>query len=953
MSDIFVKTTTTTGWKKATNIFVKTTTTTGWKAAVAVWIKNATQWLKVWPTSGIFATRVPFIADFYSDTYANRFTNASRIRIGTSYFGNNAIWDLNGFGASSYSYEWNLYDELGIYLGRTLKSGSAWSDVAPTSEGNGKDELLDSIWTATNSTNSDLQYLGFQVTANSSSGTTYNGVAVSSKIKVIREIPLNESASLTGTPAVGSTLSFGSAWNTTQAYKIDATRTTIAWYKSLSNTNIYSGGSRVEITRAFGSYSITIQSTDNLDGYYVIAEQSVFNSGSDNDLGPSVAVNGQNQVTRVTASAVITPLVPPTSLTSAVGTGSIVMTFAGGTGAQYDLYYANTNSRQADGAAYADASNIVSPYNASAATPGGLGLTGRNLTRYFWIRKSTGGLYSSWYPAGATGSATGVSARLPLLAPNAPTSPTTSGITTTNITFSWTASAAADSTHDAVASYDYYTSNTNSIPATPTGNTTGTSVSFTYTASTTPVTQYFWVKAKGATPDFATSAEVTTSATPTALVNVRATGAMRRVTMPVSFTNSSQSIWVGTNGYVSVTVDPTTSPGTSWPSAGGVVVGPAVADMKQVSLFTLADASNYYVRWRGHGYSEAASSITIDYLMKFYWNSATVDVYFITNSTTASLSTSSIYSGGSSYSLWDNSTLITGMSIPSGMVQDTTLAAETDDDRTAITATKPLLNLTTNPAYGAATSTSGGWTASITTSPNPTGGTYSVVSQTVGSASVNSSTGALTASGLTSGQSSTVTVRYSLSGYNSVDITKTGTATTTASGPTVTSTSYVPLGNIGTQYTSASSNFTGGIDDGYWTFTLPFATKFNGTNYTTMYVGTNSYITFGAGSTQFSSLGAANPPNNKVMVYAGDRGSNSVYFYSTGAGGVWNIKLNCGLGTSAGTDIQWELYSSAGTSTAVDVTIVSGSGGTTMAASATTSFSSLGGNGTAWRITSQ
>jgi titin len=162
--------------------------------------------------------------------------------------------------------------------------------------------------------------------------------------------------------------------------------------------------------------------------------------------------------------------------------------------------------------------------------------------------------------------------------------------------------------------------------------------------------------------------------------------------------------------------------------------------------------------------------------MKFYWNSATVDVYFITNSTTASLSTSSIYYGGSSYALWDNSTSITGMTIPAGLVQNTTLPAETDDDRTAITATKPLSNLTTNPAYGAATSTSGGWTASITTAANPSGGTYSVVSQTAGSASVNSSTGALTASGLTDSQSSTVTVRYSLSGYNSVDITKTGSA---------------------------------------------------------------------------------------------------------------------------------------------------------------------------------
>jgi hypothetical protein len=287
--------------------------------------------------------------------------------------------------------------------------------------------------------------------------------------------------------------------------------------------------------------------------------------------------------------------------------------------------------------------------------------------------------------------------------------------------------------------------------------------------------------------------------------------------MPILFTDSSQSIWVGTNGYVSLTVDPTTSPGTSWPAAGGVVVGPAVADMKQVSLFTLADTSNYYVRWRGHGFSETNNVVTLDYLMKFYWNSSTVDVYFITNTTTASLHPSSIYSGTppnvASYALWENSTSITGMTIPAGLIQNNTLPAGTDDDRTAITVSKPLLNLITNPAYGAATSTAGGWTASITTAPNPTGGIYSVVSQTAGSASVNSSTGALTASGLSASQSSTVTVRYSRSGYNSVDIQKTGTAAAAVvnvpSGGTVsisTNTGNYNVGSVITYSTTGWSN---------------------------------------------------------------------------------------------------------------------------------------------------
>lgn len=447
--------------------------------------------------------------------------------------------------------------------------------------------------------------------------------------------------------------------------------------------------------------------------------------------------------------------------------------------------------------------------------------------------------------------------------------------------------------------------------------------------------------------------EKTDSSVTVTAATAQNTGQMRRVTMPVAFAASSQTVWVGTNGYVSTTVDPTTSPGTSWPSAGGVVIGPAVADLRQTSLSYKADSSNFYVRWQGCALSETAGSVTIDYLMKFTWSSTTVDVYFITNSTTATLSTDAIrYPAGTSYQTWAGSTSITGMTIPTGMTSDST-NNNVDDNRTEITATKPALNLTTNPAYGTATSASGGWTASISTSPNPTGGTYSVVSQTSGSATVNSSTGALTASGLSAGGSSTVTVRYSLSGYNSVDITASGTASAGASTPTIASIAYIPLGNFGTQYTTASSNFTGGQDDGYWTFTTPYTFTYNGTAYNTIYVGTNSYVTFGGSSTAFSGLSASNPAFNKVMVYAADRSSNSVYWYTSST--VWNIKLNCGSTSGTpGSDIQWELYGNSGNGVKrIDVTIVAGSGGTTMAASASTSFSSLGGNGTAWSITSQ
>jgi len=164
---------------------------------------------------------------------------------------------------------------------------------------------------------------------------------------------------------------------------------------------------------------------------------------------------------------------------------------------------------------------------------------------------------------------------------------------------------------------------------------------------------------------------------------------------------------------------------------------------------------------------------------------------------TPSLSTATSLSGGFSFNIENynssntynlsttagdftiNGATVTVTGLSTGQSATVTVGATRSgygNSNTAQRTGSAVANLITNPAYGSSTSTGGGWTASISTQPNPTGGTYSVISQTAGSASVNSSTGALTASGLSVGQSSTVTVRYSKSGYNSVDITASGSA---------------------------------------------------------------------------------------------------------------------------------------------------------------------------------
>jgi hypothetical protein len=303
MSDIWIKTsnTSTTKWRKAIAVSIKRGGAT-WSKAKNIWIKTGTSaWLRVWPISGVFSTSDPYIATSASGT-TGLYGVDGPIRIGTTYYGRNGTWDANGWTISSYSYSWPYYtsgttgeiDQLG-----TLASGTyATPSNALT------------ISSAANASAVDGKYISFNITA-VASNSLYNGLANSEatygRLRVIRRTPVNTSASLTGTASVGQTLTYSSAWNITEAYKIDTSRSTMKWYKSASNTDIYEGGSRTEISRASGSYTITLAAGDNLDGYYVIAEESVYNTGSDYAIGQDLTTKDLNRITKVTASTVTVP----------------------------------------------------------------------------------------------------------------------------------------------------------------------------------------------------------------------------------------------------------------------------------------------------------------------------------------------------------------------------------------------------------------------------------------------------------------------------------------------------------------------------------------------------------------------------------------------------------------------------------------------------------------------
>lgn len=303
MSDIWIKTsnTSTTKWRKALAISIKRGTST-WSSAKNIWIKTGvSSWLKVWPLSGVYATTDPYITTTASGS-TPLYGVDGPIRIGTTYYGRNGTWDANGWTISSYSYSWPYYtsgvtgeiDQIGTLSTGTYATPSNALTISSTAD----------------ATATDGKYISFRITANASS-SAYNGIADSEstygRLQVIRRTPQNISASLTGTASVGQILTYASSWNTTEAYKINVSRSTIKWYKSTSNTDIYEGGSRVEITRASGSYTITLSSGDNLDGYYIIAEESVYNTGSDYAIGQDLTTKDLNRITKVTTSAVSVP----------------------------------------------------------------------------------------------------------------------------------------------------------------------------------------------------------------------------------------------------------------------------------------------------------------------------------------------------------------------------------------------------------------------------------------------------------------------------------------------------------------------------------------------------------------------------------------------------------------------------------------------------------------------
>jgi hypothetical protein len=135
----------------------------------------------------------------------------------------------------------------------------------------------------------------------------------------------------------------------------------------------------------------------------------------------------------------------------------------------------------------------------------------------------------------------------------------------------------------------------------------------------------------------------------------------------------------------------------------------------------------------------------------------------------------------------------------------------------------------------------------------------------------------------------------------------------------------IPIANVDT-LTASVSPTTGGNDDGYWELIMPFNVTFLNESSPYIYMGTNSYLTFGGGATTYSGIDENTPSLPKIMVTAEDCSCQRIFYGTTGTVGsriyrlVWEGNKNTS-GTLGSPTIRYEYKFYEATPTQIDLTI--------------------------------
>lgn len=379
-SDIYVKKST--GWSTAVTS-IKAKTSSGWStAAKFVYAKINAGWTRVWPLSGVYPNTNPFISNNTATT--SEISYGTVLRVGNTYKGDRGLWNANGFTISSYDYKWLAYVD-------DTSTSTNYTQTFPQPLSTQTNSFT---ITGTSGANFDKGWIAFVVRANASN-SAYSGTAGSLRYYVVRQRPrlsvgTTPSFDIT-TPKTGDTILYSSSWDTTDAYKSEATRTTIYWYKNSTATT--TGGTLVQT----GGYSYVVQSTDS--GSYIYAVETSFNSGSDYDLGLTVGVSA----TAITNNAVsINPLAPTTLTATSDRTDGVQLTWGAVSGANYyEIYW-----QSSQGTGPVNQSNFADFGRDNSITTTSFldTVIAANATRYYRVRSridsvSNGTNCSNWYPA--------------------------------------------------------------------------------------------------------------------------------------------------------------------------------------------------------------------------------------------------------------------------------------------------------------------------------------------------------------------------------------------------------------------------------------------------------------------------------------------------------------------------------------------------------------------------
>jgi hypothetical protein len=134
----------------------------------------------------------------------------------------------------------------------------------------------------------------------------------------------------------------------------------------------------------------------------------------------------------------------------------------------------------------------------------------------------------------------------------------------------------------------------------------------------------------------------------------------------------------------------------------------------------------------------------------------------------------------------------------------------------------------------------------------------------------------------------------------------------TTSSVTVGTYTTIPNSILGTALMNLQTTPTvGNNNDGYWNLSLPFNIQYLGSAYSTIYVGTNSYLTFGNGSIAYTSFGFNLPPYPKIMISSANNSAQRLYYVSGGSGSnrTYRIRFE-GTASLTGSDVPnmvWEM----------------------------------------------